>query len=142
MGEIDEIRRRYEAGELESIRQDLTKFIRAHREAIRSFQQHRSRLGGTPLTDELSLKLYIIKERSINPEREIQEQLQEIEKEKWIRGVQTGRPPDEKSVAMEWALKHGAAWRGHRVATIIFLLDAQQEWFLKVYRAEDENTPS
>lgn len=138
MSEVDEIRRRYEAGELDGIREDLMRFIEAHREAIASFQQQRAHLGNAPVTDELALKLYIIKQRSINPEREIREQLAEIEREKWIQGVQTGRPPDEKTVAREWAIRHGAAWRGHRVATIVFLLDAEREGFLRLYRGVDE----
>lgn len=136
MSELDEIRRRYEAGELDGIREDLRRFIGAHREGIAAFQQQRARLGNAPVTDELALKLYIIKQRSINPEREIREQLAEIEREKWIQGVHSGRPPDEKLVAREWALKHGAAWRGHRVATIVFLLDVEREEFLKMYRGE------
>ena len=136
MSEMDEIRHRYEGGELEGIREDLARFIEAHRDLIAAFQKQRAHLGSTPVTDELALKLYIIKQRSINPEREIREQLAEIEREKWIQGVQTGRPPDEKAVAREWALKHGAAWRGHRVATIVFLLDAEREGFLRLYRGE------
>lgn len=134
MSEIDEIRQRYKAGALDSIREDLIGFIEAHRGKIRRFQQQRSRLSDAPVTDELALKLYIIKQRSINPEHEIKDQLEEIEKEKWIRGVQTGRPPDENQVASEWALAHGAAWRGHRVATIVFLIDAERERFLKLFR--------
>ena len=136
MTEIEEIRRRYEAGELSSIRMDLIRFIDAHRDTVRAFQKRRARLGSTAVTDELALKLFIIKQRSINPEREIREQLAEIEREKWIQGVNTGRPPDEKAVAREWALRHGAAWRGHRVATIIFIIDAEREPFLKLYRGE------
>jgi hypothetical protein len=138
MGELDEIRRRYEAGELDAIHEDLRRFIRVHRAAIETFQAQRSRLGNAPMPDELAMKLYVIKQRSINPEREIREQLAEIEKEKWIRGIQTGAPPDEKAVAREWAVKYGAAWRGHRVATIVFLLDIERERFLKIYRGEEE----
>lgn len=139
MGELEDIRRRYEAGELDAIREDLERFIRAHREQIVSFQQMRSRLGNTPLTDELALRLYVIKQRSINPQREIRDQIGEIEKEKWIRGIQTGTAPDESEVAREWALNHGAAWRSHRVATVIFLLDVEQVRFLKIFRGEDED---
>jgi hypothetical protein len=137
MAEIDEIRARYDRGELAPIREDLVRFIEAHRGEIREFQSQRSRLGNVAMTDEMALKLFIIKQRSINPQREIADQMAEIEREKWIQGVNLGRPPDEKHVAREWAVKHGAAWRSHRVATIVFLLDNEREAYLKLFRGTE-----
>lgn len=133
--EIEHIRRRYEAGDLDGIKQDLERFIASHRDLIRRFQQERAQIGNTPVTDELAVKLFIIKHRSINPVAEIAEQLYEIEKEKWIQGVHLGRPPDAEEVAAEWSRLYSAAWRAHRVTTIIFVFEQDIDRYLTIYRS-------
>lgn len=134
--ELQNIRRRYEAGELDDVRHDLDRFIAAHRELIRRFRAERQRIGNTTIDDELAVKLYIIKQRSINPKAEIEEQIREIEKEKWIWGVHLGRPPDPQQVAAEWARRYSAGWRAHRVTTIIFLFEQERDHYLAIYRGQ------
>jgi hypothetical protein len=89
----------------------------------------------------LAIKLFIIRQRSINPKAEIEEQLREIEKEKWIWGVHMGRPPDPQEVAAEWARRYSAAWRAHRVTTIVFLFEQEPERYLSIYRGERAPAP-
>src|SRR5262245_49933004 len=126
MSELDEIREDYDAGRLEDIRSDLSRFIVVHRLQIDAFRKEHEERGGKPLTDEVAIKLYIIRHRTINPAREIQDQLAEIEREKWIRGVQTGCAPDPQEVALDWARSHSAGWRAHRVTTIIYCFDREK----------------
>ncbi len=133
MSELEDIRRQYESGQLESIKEDLARFIVAHRPRI---QEYRVELEskGLSLTDEATIKFYLLRYRSINPGREIREQLEEIQKEKWIRGVRQGCPPDEQEVALEWARTHSAAWREHRVTTIIYVFEQEKDRYCGLLR--------
>jgi len=133
VSELEDIRRQYESGQLESIKEDLARFIVAHRPRI---QEYRVELEskGLSLTDEATIKFYLLRYRSINPGREIREQLEEIQKEKWIRGVRQGCPPDEQEVALEWARTHSAAWREHRVTTIIYVFEQEKERYCGLLR--------
>ena len=133
MSELEDIRRQYESGQLESIKEDLARFIVAHRPRI---QEYRVELEskGLSLTDEATVKFYLLRYRSINPGREIREQLEEIQKEKWIRGVRQGCPPDEQEVALEWARTHSAAWREHRVTTIIYVFEQEKDRYCGLLR--------
>jgi hypothetical protein len=130
MTELDEIREDYDKGRLEPIKQDLERFLVAHRAQIHTFRQTQETRGLPPMSDEVAIKFYIIRHRSINPSREIQDQLREIEREKWIRGVVTGRQPDPQEVALEWAKNHSAGWRAHRVTTIIYCFDRDKERYI------------
>lgn len=125
MSEIDDIRRQYESGKLDSIKEDLSKFICAHRSRIEDYRRDQE-ARGLSLPDEAAIKFYLLRYRSINPQSEIREQLEEIQKEKWIRGVLRGCPPDEQEVALEWARTHSAAWREHRVTTIIYVFEQEK----------------
>jgi len=131
MTELEEIRQEYDAGRLEGIKEDLERFLVAHRAEIAACRANEER-SGTSLPALDSVKLFILRHRSINPQREIRDQLEEIQKEKWIRGVRSGCAPDPERVAVEWASTHSAAWRQHRLTTIVYVLEREADRFLKV----------
>ena len=135
MSELDDIRRQYESGKLDSIKEDLGKFICAHRSRICEYRAEQERKGLALGDDATAIKFYLLRYRSINPGREIREQLEEIQKEKWIRGVRLGCPPDDEQVAMEWARTHSAAWREHRVTTIVYVFEQEKERFCAMLRS-------
>src|SRR5688572_31865595 len=91
MTEIDEIRAKYETGQLEYIKSDLERFIVAHAAEIEQFKRDQVARGLPPITDDTAIKFFIIQNRSINPEREILEQVAEIEREKWIQDRKSTR---------------------------------------------------
>ena len=131
--EIEDIRRKYDAGQLDPLKSDLETFILRHRSDIGAVRvQEEAR--GVPFSDEAAIKIYILRHRSISPQKDIQEQLGEIRKETWIRGVQTGCPPDPEEVAMDWARIHSAAWRSHRLTTIIYVFERDKDRYLKLLR--------
>lgn len=133
MSEIDNIREQYESGKLDSIKEDLGLFICTHRDKILGYRAEQEGKGLT-LPDDAAIKFYILRYRSINPQREIKEQLEEIQKEKWIRGVLTGCAPDGQEVALEWARTHSAAWRQHRVTTIVYVFEQEKERYCAMLR--------
>ena len=131
MGEIDAIKAEYEAGRLEELRGDLERFLLAHRERIRAFAAEQAARGLAP-TVEAAIKFYLLKQRSINPRREIQDQLEEIQREKWIRGVQSGCAPDPQEVAADWARRYSAMWREHRLTTIVYVFEREKDRYLRL----------
>ena len=133
MSDLDDIRRQYESGKLESIKDDLGRFICAHRTRILDYRAEQQGKG-LALSEEGAIKFYLLRYRSINPGREIREQLEEIQKEKWIRGVRTGCPPDEQQVALEWARTHSAAWRENRVTTIVYVFEQEKDRYCGMLR--------
>ena len=133
MSEIDDIRKQYDTGQLDSIREDLGHFICAHRAKIQEYREQQEGKG-LSLPDDAAIKFYLLRYRSINPQREIREQLEEIQKEKWIRGVRLGCPPDDEQVALEWARTHSAAWRENRVTTIVYVFEQEKERFCAMLR--------
>jgi hypothetical protein len=133
VSEIEEIRRQYESGQLDSIKEDLSRFICAHRPRILEYRAVQEQKG-LSLPDDALIKFYLLRYRSINPQREIREQLEEIQKEKWIRGIRQGCPPDEEEVALEWARVHSAAWREHRVTTIVYVFEQEKDRYCAMLR--------
>jgi len=131
VSELDDIRRQYESGQLDSIKEDLARFICAHRSRILEYRADQERKG-LALGEDGAVKFYLLRYRSINPGREIREQLEEIQREKWIRGVMTGCAPDEQAVAQEWARTHSAAWREHRVTTIVYVFEQEKERYCRM----------
>ncbi len=131
MTELEEIRRQYEAGQLEAIQQDLERFITANRERIRAYraQQEGRGLG---LSAETAVKFFILRSKSINPQKEIRDQLDEIQREKWIRGVREGSEPDPQTVAADWASRHSACWREHRVTTIVYVFEREKQRYCRM----------
>lgn len=136
MTEIEEIRAKYESGRMDHIRADLERFIRAHRDDILRLRDENIAKKLPPLSDEVAIKLYILQHRSINPRREIQEQLEEIQREKWIRGVATGRAPDPSEVAVEWSREHSAGWRAHRVMSIVYCFEREKDRYVQLLGAD------
>lgn len=133
MSEIDDIRKQYELGKLDSIKEDLALFICAHRARILEYRADQESKG-LSLPEDAAIKFYLLRYRSINPQREIREQLEEIQKEKWIRGILTGSAPDGQAVAAEWARVHSAAWRQNRVTTIVYVFEQEKDRFCAMLR--------
>jgi hypothetical protein len=134
VSELDDIRRQYESGVFDSIKADLGHFICLHRAKILAYRAEQEQKG-LSLPDDAAIKFYLLRYRSINPGRDIKEQLEEIQKEKWIRGVLTGCAPDAQQVALEWARTHSAAWRQHRVTTIVYVFEQEKERYCAMLRA-------
>jgi hypothetical protein len=131
VSELDDIKANYDAGRLEGLRGDLERFLAAHREKIRVFAAEQAARGLT-IPKDAAVKFYILRLRSINPRREIQDQLEEIQREKWIRGINSGRSPDPQEVANDWAKRYSAMWREHRLTEIVYVFEREKDRYLKI----------
>ncbi len=133
--QLDQLSREYERGELDSIKEDLADFLRRQAGAVRRLRDEYFGTANVPATaDEVAVKMFILKSRSINATREILDQLDEINREKWIRGIQTGHDPDPQTVALDWARIHSPGWRDHRVMAIIYVFERDKERYLALVR--------
>lgn len=140
--ELENLAREYESGQLDAIKHDLAAFVDKHAPAIRRLRD--DYFGTTdvpPTADEIAIKMYILKSRSINPSREILDQMEEINREKWIRGVHSGCAPDPQAVAQEWARLYSPGWRDHRVMSIIYVFEREKEKYLEKVRAAVVDSP-
>lgn len=141
MSELEEIEQKYRRGELDPIKEDLERFLVAHREKIAACRAEQEGKGN-PLPDDALVKYYILRHRSINPRREIADQLDEIQKEKWIRGVHSGCPPDPQAVAEDWARQYSDGWRKHRLNEIIFVFEQEKERYLRLLQRPETGLAS
>jgi len=125
MSELEELQKEWEAGRLGQVARDLIEFVRNHRADILEYRdRHLSKLrGGAGAPDDLALRMYILQVRSISPQGEIRDQLQEIEREIWYRGEHGSGQVDRQEIAREWCMRHAPGWRDHRVMAIVFVLE-------------------
>lgn len=134
MNVLEELQEKYESGKFDGLKTDLESFIVSHRDEIRSLSEN-SRFGRDEhISFELAIKMYIMKHRTINPRRDITDQVDEIQREKWIIGVKNGKPPDPQDVARQWAKDHSQGWRDHRVLSIIYVFERDKERYLGLLR--------
>jgi hypothetical protein len=133
MPELEELKTEWEKGRLAPIARDLLEFVRNHRADILEYREkHLKKLRGVKLSDDLTLKQYILQVRSISPQGEIKDQLKEIEQEIWYRGENEGGQVNRQDVAREWCMRHAPGWRDHRVMAIIFVLDKMKDELLAI----------
>ncbi|MDP3070057.1 MAG: hypothetical protein Q8N18_07190 [Opitutaceae bacterium] len=95
----------------------LLRFVRRHRADI-------LREAGTCSTDEeliRTVKIAILRVRSLSMSAELKAQMREIEKELWIQGAHT--PEDVMRIKFEWTRDHAENWRKWRVKEYIYLVD-------------------
>ncbi|MFN3484675.1 MAG: hypothetical protein ACK44W_04230 [Planctomycetota bacterium] len=131
--ELNELKRRYESGELDAIREDLERFLRQHRTAIAAARSQQLS-GGVPVSEEEAVKLYILRHRSVNPERDLRDQLEEIRREAGRRSPGGESPAELEEVTLEWARYRSAAWRSYRLSAILYVFDREKERYLKLLR--------
>ena len=131
--ELENLGREYEGGKLDAIKSDLDGFLRRYAADVRRLRDDYFGAADVPPTaDEVAIKMFILKSRSINPTREILDQMDEINREKWIRGIQAGCAPDAAAVAQDWARLYSPGWRDHRVMAIIFVFERDKQRYLDI----------
>lgn len=137
--ELEQLAREYDAGKLDAIKSDLEIFLRKNAEGIRRLRcEYFGAEAVPPTADEVAVKMFVLKSRSINPTREILDQVDEINREKWIRGVHDGCPPDPQTVAQDWARLYSPGWRDHRVMAIIYVFERDKDKYLALLRVDGQ----
>jgi hypothetical protein len=141
MREIDKIKEKHSAGELEDIRLQLENFLSQNRDAFWQFREREMKLWQKDINPFVCLKLFILEKKTINFRSEMLSQIEEMRHEVASRGH--GLSPEQvNGIKEEWARKHAASWRAHRILEIIYVLNENRELFLRVLcEGKDQTCP-
>jgi len=132
--ELKRLSENYCLGQYKELEKDLENFILKNKEAIKKFKETEleMHLDVDSPSDELAIKLYILKTRSINPDTEIKKELVEIEKEIWIQGEKLKSSPDRNKVAIEWCKSHAPGWRDNWVFAALYIFEQNKGYYLRL----------
>jgi len=131
--ELKKLSQEYCLGRYNELEKDLEAFITKNKEAIRKFKSDEVKdMGVDTPTDELAVKLFILKTRSINPATEIKTELKEIEKEIWYQGEKTKSLPDRNKIAIEWCKLHAPGWRDNWVFAALYVFEHNKAHYIKL----------
>ncbi|MFH1230551.1 MAG: hypothetical protein V1709_03550 [Planctomycetota bacterium] len=123
----------YCLGQYTELEKDLENFILKNKEAIKKFKETElKQLDVSSPSDELAIKLYILKTRTINPATEIKKELAEIEKEIWIQGEKIKGSPDRDKVAIEWCKSHAPGWRDNWVFAALYVFEHNKSHYIRL----------
>lgn len=129
--ELKNLSEEYCLGRYAELEKDLGGFITKNKEAIHKFKaEELKNFGLAGPIDELAIKLFILKTRSINPATEIKTELAEIEKEIWYQGEKSKSEPDRNKVAMEWCKTHAPGWRDNWVVAALYVFEHNKDHYI------------
>ena len=131
--EINNIANDYCNGKYRELEKDLEKFIIQNKADINKFKEAElADFKDIQLTDEMAVKMYIVKTKSINQLTEIKTELDEIEKEIWYTGEKNKQPANRDAVAMNWCKQHAPGWRDHWVMASLYVFEHNKAHYLKL----------
>jgi hypothetical protein len=131
--ELKKLSQDYCLGQYKELEKDLEDFIRNNKEAIKKFKETELKnLDVDSPSNELAIKLYILKTRTINPTTEIKKELSEIEKEIWIQGEKIKSSPDRNKIALEWCKLHAPGWRDNWVFAALYVFEHNKEHYIRL----------
>jgi len=131
--ELKNLSEQYCQGEYKELQKDLENFIVKNKAAIKTFREvELKKLGVKTPTNELAIKFYILKTRTINPATEIEKELAEIEREIWYQGEKLKTTPDRNKVAIEWCKMHAPGWRDNWVFAALYAFENNKEHYVKL----------
>lgn len=131
---VQEIRERYEEGELSDVEDELSDFLRREKSSIHSYQEKlEEKFSERSIDLKFTTKAYILEKRSINPQSEIQREIQLIQQEIDLL-EQQNEEVDRDEVVKKWCSKYASAWRERRVMSIIYVFEQDVERYLSILR--------
>ncbi|MFH0919303.1 MAG: hypothetical protein V1913_02990 [Fibrobacterota bacterium] len=134
MHDLNALKAKHDAGELEEIKQQLKQFICANRADFFRFREREIRSWRKEIDLFICLKLFILEKKTIDFRSEMQSQIAEIEREVQRR-LQTDACANPQAIKQEWTKRNAASWRAHRIMELIFVLNADRELFLNLVSA-------
>ncbi|MBI4450666.1 hypothetical protein HY642_01710 [Candidatus Woesearchaeota archaeon] len=136
--ELHDIEQQYAQGKFSTLEGKLEAFISQHKDAILHFKDtHPYKLFRT-IPPHVAAKFFILEHQSIDMRTEMSMQLEEIEKEAYIR-----MDADHNRVAADWAKRFAAGWRSHYVYILEVLFEKNQNKYVALLSAaEPGNIPA
>jgi hypothetical protein len=75
--------------------------------------------------------MFILERKVVSLRKDMEDQLKEVEKEKWYRG-EKNECDDFDCVCKEWVKNYGGAWRVHRTREVLYVFEREKERYLEV----------
>jgi len=133
LSEIDKLEKDYQSGRFKLIEAQLGKFIQDHKNKIKEFKKKELiNVKNLNPSDELAIKLFILKSRSICPLDEIKAELEEIEKEVWYQSEKQKKPVDRNKIALDWCKKHAPGWRDNWILGALLVFERNKKKFVSL----------
>jgi hypothetical protein len=141
MRDIDKIKEKMKAGELEDVKIQLANFLSQQRDIFWKFREREMKLWQKDINPFVCLKLFILEKKTIDFKSEMMSQIEEIRREVESRGQGLG-PDQVAKIKEDWAKKNAASWRAHRILEVIYVLNENREFFLRILcEGKDQSSP-
>jgi hypothetical protein len=130
---LKQLEEEYNAGRYKELEKDLESFIIENKSFINSLRT----TGFDYIADEAFAKeqavlLCIVNSQCINLSTENRKQVEEIEKEIWIRGEKMHTAPDREKVAIEWCRLYAHGWKEHWILAAVYIFQRDKKRYLKL----------
>lgn len=128
--ELEQIEKNYAMGRYALLEEAISKFLKMHSGKIFDFKKELEQKHKRTFSLDEAVRLYIAENKTVNFRLDMQDQKEEIMREKWIRHERNPHEPAEK-IKAEWVRSYAWPWRIHRVREIIYLFERRKEEYLK-----------
>ncbi|MAE13078.1 hypothetical protein CMO92_00795 [Candidatus Woesearchaeota archaeon] len=144
--DLDELKRLYDQGKLDFLKEELDTYFALHKEEITDYcsktgalprnrpqtrQENTNENSGNGRRLDETVEEYIKRKGSIDFYEEIRAQIHEIEKEIWIVHERDPSVPDEQ-IREQWITKYAGRWRAWRVSEILYVFEQNRNHYLNM----------
>jgi hypothetical protein len=147
---LQQIEEDYANGKLCELEGDVHNFVSQNMDEIFRFQIKEERQLHRHLAIDAAIKMKIVmmywsysksERERINAPHEIQDELKEIEKEKWYQSEQAHHEVDGNRVAVYWNESYGPGFWDVRVLQYVTIVNKNAHKYLELYKTWCENKP-
>lgn len=130
MNDLENIRKRYDAGDLDPIKQQLIHFICLHRGEFFDFLEKEERTWRKKIDLFVALRIFILDKRTLDFRADLASQSEDMRRDLDVRACGCDAETLQR-MKTEWVRTHAGHWRANRVLEIIFVLNRNRDFFLK-----------
>jgi hypothetical protein len=132
---LEEIQEAYEEGDLDAVEEDLFSFLKNRRQEIHETRRDlEEKFPQKDINLTVATKTYIMQIRSINPEYEIQKEMEDIKREVKRQESLQDRDVERDEIVREWCDRYAPSWRDRHVMTIIYVFEQNKQRYLSVLK--------
>lgn len=132
---LDEIKEMYREGKLDDIREDLASFLEERAGQIRDLMERaRDTFPEKDISLSFGVKMYIQQIRSINPENEIQQEMEEIKQEIREQKKKGDTEISRDEIIRQWCEIYAPSWRDNHVLSVIYVFEQEEERYLSLLK--------
>lgn len=131
--ELLQIQRDYHKRRYTHLVDCLKQFLINNSEKILQLKEHVEKREGKYFLLEDIIGLFILDNKTVDFRLDMEDQTEEVMKEKWIRHEKNSNEPVSQ-IEMDWVRKYAAAWRIHRVREIMYVFSQNKQEYLELVK--------